>query len=540
MYKYFFLFNIFIFSHFFSINLYPQIGSIISSERRVSWTTAGYENDPSDNIPISFYAEYPLPQPSINPDTNSLNIKSAINWAREHNQNGPVCIQFQDGIYNINQSIVLGGCCLSNIVLQGKGPDKTTINYVGNSNATNAVIRGGGYLSIPNYILVRNYNHQDNSITVSTIPSFLHVNDYIVIKMANGPWQDDSTDIVHNWPDGPARDYLGQINKIKVIDKPNNILILEDDFSLTWDIMQSAYLYKEKYSPAYLQKLAADTSYKSNAVSNIGVMDLKITSNGAVSSLGGHITFDKVVNCWVKNVESYKPYRVHIGINSSYSVEIRESYFHEASSYGANGFGYGIAITNASTNNLVIDNIFSVLRHAIMMQGGPNKNVIAYNYSRIETHPGNYYEGDFELHGHYPFANLFEGNIVDHIFADNYWGYNGPYNTFVRNYGFYHYCRIENSNSFNFVGNEFLLTVDNSSNLFDVYGYLNSDSLQVYQTVYDTLMAEHVYLPDISYIFSSRPDFISTEIFTWPPIGPPVTSNKRTTQNIPARKRLKN
>jgi hypothetical protein len=37
------------------------------------------------------------------------------------------------------------------------------------------------------------------------------------------------------------------------------------------------------------------------------------------------------------------------------------------------------------------------------------------------------------LHGNYPFANLFEGNINQNTVIDNSHGKNGPYNTFFRN-----------------------------------------------------------------------------------------------------------
>ena len=41
--------------------------------------------------------------------------------------------------------------------------------------------------------------------------------------------------------------------------------------------------------------------------------------------------------------------------------------------------------------------------------------------------------GDLVLHGNYPYANLFEGNILQNLVVDDSHGLNGPYNTFFRN-----------------------------------------------------------------------------------------------------------
>jgi hypothetical protein len=78
----------------------------------------------------------------------------------------------------------------------------------------------------------------------------------------------------------------------------------------------------------------------------------------------------------------------------------------------------------------------------MMVKQGANGNVFAYNYS-IEpkrTEPIADFSGDISVHGHYPFANLFEGNIVQNIIIDHYWGPAGEDNMYFRNraelYGF--------------------------------------------------------------------------------------------------------
>lgn len=513
-----------------SINLYSQIGSIIPSDRQVDWTTVGYMRNPLDNIPTVYTATYQLPLPSMNAATNSSSIEAALNWAQVHS--GLVCVQFQSGTYNINKSIILGGCCRSDIVLKGNGPENTTINYVGGSNLTHSLIRCGGYLSDRHKIIITAYNSSTNTVTLRDSSSLINAGDYITIKIYNGPWQDDQNDFNHGWV-GPTRDYLGQI--VKVTNVAGKVLTLQDDISLTWSIMHETNIDSSTNSYPYIQKLSADSAFISPAPSNIGIQDLKLTSNGAYSNFGAHIRFENVVNCWVKNVESDKPYRIHVGISNSTAIEIRGCYFYDADSIGTGGFGYGVEMDGPTTNSLIIDNIFRHLRHSVILQLSPNKNVIAYNYSSEEFsgYP-NIKLGDFQIHGHYPYANLFEGNRGDRFFADGYWGNNGPYNTFIRNFSNYYDCKIVNSNKVNLLGNEFLLTVINSTNLFDLYGYLKTDSSPIPHTVHKKDLDHNTYMPVISYFYSSGPPFITSSLFTWPPIGPPVNaSGILTTQNIP-------
>jgi len=60
---------------------------------------------------------------------------------------------------------------------------------------------------------------------------------------------------------------------------------------------------------------------------------------------------------------------------------------------------------------------------------------INYSYNREWT--GDVYPtlgtADISVHGNYANSNLFEGNIVEFIWGDDYHGGNGPYNTFFRN-----------------------------------------------------------------------------------------------------------
>jgi hypothetical protein len=92
------------------------------------------------------------------------------------------------------------------------------------------------------------------------------------------------------------------------------------------------------------------------------------------------------------------------------------------------------------TNNLVENNIFDSLRHAMLIQLGANGNVYGYNYSMHpvqgegETNLNSGWDPpDISIHGHYAYMNLFEGNRVYEIGIGDYWGPAGPGNTYFRN-----------------------------------------------------------------------------------------------------------
>lgn len=168
--------------------------------------------------------------------------------------------------------------------------------------------------------------------------------------------------------------------------------------------------------------------------------------SGNMEGSGYNILFNLASNCRIHSIESNISQASHIMIGASSHISITGSWFHQALTYTGSGTrGYGITLNNHSTFCLIENNIFNHLRHAMMTKHGANGNVFAYNYSTDPFRNGtNEYPddfcGDISLHGHYSFGNLFEGNIIQNIIIDDYWGPSGPMNTFFRNrieyYGF--------------------------------------------------------------------------------------------------------
>ena len=201
----------------------------------------------------------------------------------------------------------------------------------------------------------------------------------------------------------------------------------------------------------------------------------------------------------------------------------------------------------STTNCLVENNIFRHLRHSLVAGGGSNCNVWTFNYSREQystSSPPTY--RDLDLHAKWPFGHLFEHNIVETIGADDCHGANGFYNTFVRNFVTENGITIKKMEYWSTLGN-----IKYSDPLYapshtydhppitDIFGFKNSYILAVIHnsiTGYP-LNGNNCELKDVSYYYSERPSFLSTN-YTWPALGCNYSYGVSLTQNIPAKNRF--
>ena len=148
-----------------------------------------------------------------------------------------------------------------------------------------------------------------------------------------------------------------------------------------------------------------------------------------------HFRFEFASNCWVRGVESRRPIFQHVVIERSSNIEVSGCYFHEASQYtgSCGGCGYGVNLQNASSECLIVNNIFRRLRHAVLLQFGANGNAVAYNYS-FDSAPGaDTQKDDFAFHGAWPYRNVMEGNVVEEIRFTRRREWNGNHNIVFRN-----------------------------------------------------------------------------------------------------------
>ncbi len=145
------------------------------------------------------------------------------------------------------------------------------------------------------------------------------------------------------------------------------------------------------------------------------------------------IVFRAAVDVWVHEVETLRTNSAHIEFVETYRCSVTDSVVHGASDFGDGGRAYGLSLARHTTDCLFMNNTLFDLRHAIIIQLGASGNVVAYNDARGSAgYEDRQPRADLSLHGHWPQANLFEGNIFDRVVFADWWGPVGPGNTLFR------------------------------------------------------------------------------------------------------------
>lgn len=169
-----------------------------------------------------------------------------------------------------------------------------------------------------------------------------------------------------------------------------------------------------------------------DAVRHVGIESLAIVRTD--DGYGNTIAFRWAGDVWVDGVVSTRTTRAHVALDQVGRCDVIGSIIHDASDFGDGGRAYGVSVARHTTGCLVADNTLYDLRHALIIQLGASGNVFAYNHARGSAgYEDRQPRADISLHGHWPQANLFEGNIVDRVVFADWWGPSGPGNTLFRN-----------------------------------------------------------------------------------------------------------
>lgn len=461
---------------------------ILPNERSFPWATYGLKDTSTLNFNNVDLSTFPIDSTGI--ANNDSLIQSIISDLSSSGAQGLI-LNFPSGTFLFNQSINLS----DNIILKGNGASSTTLKF--DLNGTNHCINVSGN-PLSDTSAINSPASKDSSFLILSNASQFSVGDWIRIIQTD-------TDLVQSiW----AHNTIGQIIQILSID--NNKIILSSTLRMDYDLTRSPYVKKM------------------NPVNNVGLECLKIERVDISTNQVSNVKYSRAVNCWVSGIESEKCNFSHIDAEYSSNISISKSYFHDAHNYGNGGKAYGVMLHFTTNECLVEDNIFNHLRHSMILQAGANGNVFSYNYSFDPFWtdvsfliPSNS-AGEIVLHGNWPYANLFEQNIVDNIVIDNSHGANGPYNTLFRNRakGYGLFFSDASSPNQNIIGNEitnnslpspynlFTYSINGSGHF--IYGNNNLGTIDPIGT--DTLQ-------DFSYAYNNRPDFIP--ILNWGSIGPP-------------------
>lgn len=338
--------------------------------------------------------------------------------------------------------------------------------------------------------------------------------------------------------------YDNPITKIEI--KRNNVVFKGAGAELT--TLDFNYDYVKYYYQQYITGWEYDDSFRvvgntTQSINSIGFEDFRLKNTIAtiteIVSLeedktgGVHFAFSYSNNCWISGVQSDHTQRHHVSLFKTNNIEIRDSYFNVCEHNGGGGQGYGVCLSTDCHHNLVENNIFRHMRHAMIFGNNSEKNVLGYNYEREAVRydfgiiPNAYIEGQICFHGHVtsstgPAFNLAEGNIVGFIEMDDVWGANGEYNTIFRNKSYNMGIQIEHENEdVNIVDNYFKATdldelLEGYPYIVHTGGYNYLEKNNKCRNAYETFWHDHspIYWDDFSYYYTDKPDFIPVD--QWP------------------------
>lgn len=431
--------------------------------------------------------------------SNNEALDSAMNSAK----GSAIRIYFPQGIYNFDKTVVLR----DSVVIAGEGIQATFFQM--NPDFGNDCIKIEGDQEVAEYPLVNNILKDENKFTFKnnfqmSLPFWVKI------------YQKSFDNLTSDW----AKNSIGQIVSVKRI-----------EMNLLADIDQ-------KFRRNYIEK---DTlvATKINPIMCVGIENLTITRPSTKSFQTSNIAINYAVNCWVECVESINANFANVAISNSSNISVTGSYFHDPVGFGGGGEGYGVVLQFTSGECLIENNYFKRLRHSVLLQAGANGNVIAYNYSTdphwTDTQLPENSAGDMVLHGNYPFANLFEGNLCQNIVIDNSHGLNGPDNTFFRNraelYGIFMNSSPASDGQI-FIGNE----VTNPDLFFGLYVLAGTNHIEYSNSIKGNITPANTDVLDIkSLYYNSTPYFFNSGFTIFPSFGYPNTGNKN---EFPIKRRI--
>lgn len=407
-----------------------QAAPIIPAERTFmeAWQNAGYPG------------KIPAPARIVNVrDFHMTDDLAAVTAAIHSLSNTPGVVYLPAGTYHFHSAIDLP----AGVVLRGESPATTTLQWDHLGYCINvAAAQPEKYQAVIAGAIIHS-----RTIEVTDGHAFAP-GDYAEIREDNDPAWGAS-----QWA-GPT---VGQILRITAV--AGKTLTLERPLRITYPARQNPVL--RKITP----------------VTEVGIENLKIDRARAGTDTARHniytIYFNYAARCWVRGIESCNTFGGHVAIDHSTQISVTGCFIHHAWYYGGGGSGYGVRLQYQTGECRIEDNIFQHLRHSMLVQLGVNGNVFGHNYSRepLRTEIPTSVSSDITLHGNYPYGNLFEGNLCQHIWIDDSHNANGPLNTFFRNraesYGIYMSDRAASNQ--NFVGNE--VFTESLSLLFNPSGY---------------------------------------------------------------------
>lgn len=190
-------------------------------------------------------------------------------------------------------------------------------------------------------------------------------------------------------PESWATQAWEQIVKVTAVDTGSDIITFTPPLALDYDSGKSPEV--KRYNNVYDGGIEGVT--------------LNVTLDHGLVAL----QFDRVRECYARDVKILDHAKMGIQITESHNVEIAECIVDGARDTGTGGNGYGIMAELGSSNIYIHDCMAKDQRHAFLLQSGCSHCIVAYNYS---ASPSVENLTDLSIHGHMVHHCLFEGNVV--------------------------------------------------------------------------------------------------------------------------------
>jgi hypothetical protein len=352
------------------------------------------------------------------------------------------------GTFNLSTSIVIQG--KSRMILRGSGPNSTKLVFSGAGvggifSATIYVSKSSPAYSVDSVTVqpgganacawTAGYSKGATSITLANCGSSgIHVGDSIVLDQKNdlsdpNGWLtcDLATGSIACSATGQNSNNTGrliggaswaQMQHVTVASIPGScgsVCTGAGPFTITID----QGLYANNWG-----HLGAGTTgaYMLQPVNHIGVENLTIDAVNCPddASCQSGITFFDCDECWRKNVVSIDTRRNHTWFVNARRGEVRDSYFFGVKNAASQSYGVELAPCD---DCLIENNIFQQVSSGFMMAGAAG-TVWAYNFTINHPVGGGYtyMQADYFSHSDDDYFDLYEGNQISGLFADQLHG----------------------------------------------------------------------------------------------------------------------
>lgn len=480
------------------LSAYQAFPQIIPAARTTDWTISGYEPALPSGVIVMDVTGFGAVGDGL---TDNFPF---IQAAMDSLQGMRGILYFPPGDYVIRSSLNLP----DSIILQGATADSTRLLFdLGGTIANCINITGDPYGSFTD--VVSGAMRNNNFLVVADTTGYA-AGTWAELLEDNGPW--DTQPVA--WADQS----IGQI--VQVSSVSGDTLFIDKPLRITYDA--SLHPRLRPFHPA-----------RESGVECLGISRQDSVHAGVCIN----IYLNYAVNCWIHGVESSKSIGSHFEADNCSNISVNGCYIHHAYEYdGVSTHGYGITLFRHTGQCRIENNIMQHLRHSFSFQCGANGNVLAYNYSTDPNRsefPANY-GADISLHGHFSYANLFEGNIVQNFQIDQTWGPTGPFNTVFRNrmelFGILMSSGTVESDSQNFVGND----VPNTNVLMGNYVLTGNGHFEYGNTIRGSVTPSGTSSLNDSSLYLVAPPPLFPQNYTWPVMGPLSPGSG----SIPARDRF--